>query len=46
MSMEVLKELLGHEQLTATQRYFKVDAKRIQREYYAAMEYVSQSSDL
>jgi site-specific recombinase XerD len=39
MSMEVLKELLGHSKLTATQRYFKVRPERIQREYYAATEF-------
>lgn len=39
MSMEVLKELLGHRELTATQRYFKVRPERIQREYYAATEF-------
>jgi hypothetical protein len=37
--MEVLKELLGHSKLTATQRYFKVRPERIQREYYAATEF-------
>ena len=39
MSMEVLKELLGHKELTATQRYFKIRRERIQREYYAATEF-------
>lgn len=41
MSMEVLKELLGHKKLTATQRYFKIRPERIQREYYAATEFAA-----
>jgi integrase/recombinase XerD len=44
MSAVVLQELLGHSNLATTQRYFRVKPERLTREYYAAMEFIRQTS--
>lgn len=44
MSSAVLRELMGHSNLTTTQRYFHIRQERLAREYHAAMEFVRQTS--
>jgi site-specific recombinase XerD len=44
MSAAVLQELLGHSQLSTSQRYFRVKPDRLMREYFSVMEYVRQTS--
>jgi integrase/recombinase XerC len=44
MSAVVLQELMGHAQLSSTQRYFRVRPERLTREYFAVMEFVRQGS--
>lgn len=44
MSAVVLQELMGHAQLSSTQRYFRVRPERLTREYFAVMELVRQGS--
>lgn len=40
MSSAVLKELLGHNSFTTTQRYYRIRPERLTREYHAAMEFI------
>jgi len=42
MSSAVLKELMGHSNLTTTQRYYHMREERLTREYFSVMEYVTQ----
>jgi site-specific recombinase XerD len=44
MSAAVLQELMGHSNLSTTQRYFRVKPERLSREYFSVMEYVRQCS--
>lgn len=44
MSAAVLQELLGHSQLSTSQRYFRVKPDRLAREYFSVMEFVRQTS--
>jgi len=44
MSAAVLQELMGHASLSTSQRYFRVKPERLSREYFAAMEYLRQTS--
>lgn len=46
MSAAVLQELLGHASLQSTQRYFRVQPERLSREYFAAMEFIRNTSPL
>jgi site-specific recombinase XerD len=46
MSAAVLQELLGHSQLSTSQRYFRVKPDRLMREYFSVMEYVRQTSPI
>jgi site-specific recombinase XerD len=46
MSAAVLQELMGHANLSATQRYFRVRPERLTREYFSVMEFVRQGSPL
>jgi site-specific recombinase XerD len=46
MSSIVLRELMGHESLTTTQRYFHIRKERLAREYHAAMEFVRQTNSV
>ncbi|HEY2470143.1 MAG TPA: tyrosine-type recombinase/integrase [Terracidiphilus sp.] len=46
MSAAVLQELLGHASLKNSQRYFRVQPERLSREYFAAMEFIRQTSPL
>jgi integrase/recombinase XerC len=46
MSSPVLRELMGHANLTTTQRYFQIGQERLAREYHAALEYIRQTSDV
>jgi site-specific recombinase XerD len=41
MSSTILQQLMGHSNLTTTQRYFHVREERLMREYHAAMEFVA-----
>lgn len=43
MSLPVLARLLGHGSIAVTERYTKISIAKMQREYYAAMEYVSEN---
>lgn len=45
MSAAVLQELMGHASLSTSQRYFRVKPERLSREYFAAMEYLRQTSE-
>ena len=44
MSAAVLQELMGHAGLATTQRYFRVKPERLSREYFAAMEFLRETS--
>jgi len=44
MSATVLQQLLGHANLSTSQRYFRVKPERLTREYFAVMEYIRQCS--
>jgi integrase/recombinase XerC len=44
MSSTVLQELMGHANLSTTQRYFHMKDDRISREYFSVMEYVRLAS--
>jgi site-specific recombinase XerC len=44
MSAAVLQELMGHSNLSTTQRYFRVQPDRLSREYFAVMEFIRESS--
>ena len=44
MSATVLQELMGHSNLSTTQRYFRVKPDRLSREYFAVMEFIRQTS--
>jgi site-specific recombinase XerD len=44
MSAAVLQELMGHSNLSTTQRYFRVKPERLSREYFSVMEFVRQCS--
>jgi site-specific recombinase XerD len=44
MSAAVLQELMGHSNLSTTQRYFRIQPDRLSREYFAVMEFIRQSS--
>jgi len=44
MSAAVLQELLGHSNLSTSQRYFRVKPERLSREYFATMEFIRQTS--
>lgn len=44
MSAAVLQELMGHSNLSTTQRYFRVQPDRLSREYFSVMEFIRQSS--
>ena len=44
MSAAVLQELMGHSNLSTTQRYFRIQPDRLSREYFAVMEFVRQTS--
>ena len=44
MSAAVLQELMGHSNLSTTQRYFRIQPDRFSREYFAAWEFIRQSS--
>ena len=39
ISSIVLKELMGHQSFTTTQRYFKLADKTLARGYFSAMEF-------
>lgn len=44
MSAAVLQELMGHSNLSTTQRYFRIQPDRLSREYFAVMEFIRESS--
>jgi site-specific recombinase XerD len=44
MSAVVLQELMGHTNLTTTQRYFRIKPERLSREYFSVMEFVREFS--
>jgi site-specific recombinase XerD len=44
MSAAVLQELMGHSNLSTTQRYFRIQPDRLSREYFAVWEFIRQSS--
>jgi site-specific recombinase XerC len=46
MSAAVLQELMGHSNLSTTQRYFRIQPDRLSREYFAVMEFIRQSSPI
>jgi integrase/recombinase XerC len=46
MSAAVLQELMGHSNLSTTQRYFRIQPDRLSREYFAVMEFIHQSSSV
>jgi site-specific recombinase XerD len=46
MSATVLQELMGHSNLSTTQRYFRVKPDRLSREYFAVMEFIRQTSPI
>ncbi len=46
MSSAVLQEILGHKNLSTSQRYFRVKPERLAREYHAAMEFIRQCSQV
>jgi len=46
MSATVLQELMGHTNLSTTQRYFRVQPDRLSREYFAAWEFIRDSSPI
>jgi len=43
MDLQTLAKLMGHDSISTTERYVKVSRARMQREYYAAMEYIRQN---
>jgi site-specific recombinase XerD len=42
MRLECLQPLLGHRWITTTQRYCRISNRKVQRDYYKAMEVVMQ----
>jgi site-specific recombinase XerC len=44
MSLSVLQSLLGHANPATTGRYFRIQSDRKTREYFSAMEYISDTS--
>jgi site-specific recombinase XerC len=46
MSAAVLQELMGHSNLSTTQRYFRIQPDRLTREYFSVMEFIRQSSPI
>jgi site-specific recombinase XerC len=46
MQLPVLQSLMGHKNPHTTGRYFRVDSDRKTREYFGAMEYLADTSDV